>query len=140
MEDLEELPIFEPIVTQAEWRAKEKPIKKPVVRKLEDVEKAVWQYMIDHSTPHKLGYAVTFIVFNKDDFFRRVEARRMGTFKRVDQGKIERKVKKLKRSTKWLETRNVAWAEAKKTGPWWLKYAIKFRKKLTMLIDKYAGV
>lgn len=46
--------------------------------------KAIWQYLIDHAQPLPDGFMVTFFVNNEDDFWKRLEARYLGRYKRND--------------------------------------------------------
>lgn len=135
--DYEELPTFEPIKTKAVKRKAIVKEPKKEKRPLESIEKAVWQYLLDHSTPTKNGLWVSFAVVNRDDFFRRVEARRLGIFKRVEEQKIQQQVIKAQTNMKWQEKRSQAYSRAQQEGEWWLKLAISLRKKLTKFIDKH---
>ncbi len=134
--ELEDYPTFEPIKTKPTKRIAEKKLKKKLAIPLSDIEKAVWQYIIDHATPHKYGYAVSFLAVSKEDFFKRVEARRNGTFKRQDIEVIANKVNIVRRKAVWNQKRSDLFNKAKKEGPWWLKVMIKLRQKLSILVER----
>lgn len=105
---------------------------------VESLKKAVWQYLSDHTTPHPKGYAIHFMVRNKNDFWWRVEQRRTGKFIRHDQKAVSRKVA------------NIIWGNARrsaldkviagyaKTGPWWLRSMIFIRGRMGRYIEALA--
>ena len=135
LEKLDELPKVERIITLSQKRKVLKKSKAKVNKSVSELEAAVWQYIVDHSTPYKLGYAVSFVAVSKDDLFRRVEARRNGTFKREDIARFDHRVQMVKNTEKWRQSRIDLFIKAQTVGPWWLRLAVRLRKKLTRFIE-----
>lgn len=85
---------------------KKKTQKKKTIRRVkkkkdaiaEEWKQAVWQYLLDHSTPTAAGYKIYFITKSKSSFLNRVEARKNGTFTRYQaenrRSKLEKEIEK----------------------------------------------
>jgi len=63
-------------------------------------KKAVWQYIMDHSTPYKNGYKISFHIKDEEIFWSRVRARQRGYFNRYDLDKLEDRQKEVNKTAK----------------------------------------
>lgn len=98
-------------------------------------EKAVWQYLIDHSRPKPSGaYFVSFHTKNQKEFFYRVKARYRGTFKRVDLKEQEERLALVERrallASKKIRKQRVTRQIILSKGNLWDKILIKILKRL----------
>jgi len=68
-------------------------------------KQAVWQYIMDHSTPTKDGFKITFFVQNEGKFWSKVRARQRGYFKRYDLNVLNERQKEVANRTNKSITR-----------------------------------
>ena len=97
----EEKYVFEiqKIVQEGFTREEAYKIQKLVKKKRHELKKAVWQYLIDHTTIQKNGYmGVQLYYKDNNDLWKRIHAREQGKFKRYDVIK-----KEILASRKWAK-------------------------------------
>lgn len=107
-------------------------------KRLRDFKKAVWQYLADHTTPHKRGHVIRFVVRSEQDFWWRVDRRRAGKFKRNDTRRIATLVDSIIYGVAKRSHQDKMINEWWVSGPWWLRGVLKIRSLLNQWVERRA--
>jgi hypothetical protein len=105
-------------------------IKRLYCGEIKAFQEGTWQYLLDHCTPTKLGYTVRFAVRNSDDFWKRVEARKTGTFSRNDDVKMRDLVDRMIFGTARQSFLDHQFFVLQKTGKWYVRLLFWLREKI----------
>lgn len=101
--------------------------------------KGLWQYLIDHSIVLQDGsLKIQFVVKDKKDFLRRLNARESGRYSRTDEKKIQNKVRKMKSDKYWRKQHADSMVALYKSGGWYVALLFKVKKYINNYLIKKA--
>ena len=115
----------------------ETEIKAEVEKRLEDWKRGIWQYMADHTTPHKRGHVIRFIVKSEKDFWWRVDSRKNGTYKRNNPDAVARRVEGIIWGVGKRSQVDRALSDAKKEAAFYVRALLHLRHVINQWAEKY---
>ena len=115
-------------------------LKKAKTITLKDVEKGVWQFVLDHAVVRGENlYEVKFGCSSKDQLMKRIYARATGVYKIKNEGKLkEQKEKSIKHINKLITKKKELGQRESKIYrlPKWKRWMIKTLRRLTKKLIK----
>jgi hypothetical protein len=99
------------------------------------LQKAFYQYLVDHTFPCPKGQAVSMLLPTENDLARKIRAREQG-YKRFNDSTAKQDMHRYRIAQKQAAEFHRKYEHARRNGTWTVRTAIRVRAKLKKYIDK----